>query len=529
MRRLVRLRVALAVVFGLGAAALAWDVVSDDGPSVEGDRFERIDAYVADQMGDSRVPGAAIAVVERGAIVHAAGFGDDGRGNAVTADTPFWIGSNTKSITALATMQLVEAGEVRLDDPVQRYLPEFTLADPDAAARITVRHLLNQTSGLSRRDGLRAVVAAEDQSVAEAVADMADLRTNRAVGESFEYANLNSVVLGLLVERVSGQPWPAYVQANIFDPLGMDRTFTDPEAARQNGLTATHRSWFGFPVRTDGNHLEGLAPSGYVYSTANDLARYLAMYNGGGTVDGVRVLSDAGIAAMLAPATNQRTFPLQSQQFTARYGAGWFVGPFGVADGARWHQGSLPHFSSWMVLLPDSDQAVVVLLNSGSQFEIAGANAAWSRIPVGVVDLLRNEEPPTGAGATRFFVVFDTLVAAAVVAQGWSLARVIGAPDRRRLRTWRNAAPLLWEVLGAGLLVLAYPGVTGGLGWRAALTFVPDLTLSVLAICALALATGAVRIVHFLSRGAAPQPVGAPSRDGDEPSRPASRLATTGS
>ena len=104
---------------------MAWDTSTDDNPSINGATYDRIDAYVQDQVDDSRIPGVAIAVVEGGAVVHAAGFGDDGHGNAITADTPFWVGSNTKSITALATMQLAEGGAVDLDTPEQTYVPQL--------------------------------------------------------------------------------------------------------------------------------------------------------------------------------------------------------------------------------------------------------------------------------------------------------------------------------------------------------------------------------------------------------------------
>ncbi len=489
-------------IAALGALALAWDVATHVAPTAGGARFDRIDAYVRGEMNGARIPGVAIAIVEGGETVHAAGFGDDGRGSGITPDTPFWIGSNTKSMTALAVMQIVEDGLVELDAPIQRYLPEFRVADASASARITVRHLLNQTTGIARIDGVRAVTATTDETVADVVAGMRDLELNRPVGASFEYANLNSVVLGLLVERTTGQSWQQHVQARIFDPLGMSRTFTSPELAGRNGLTATHRTAFGFPIRTDGRHVEGLAPSGFVYASANDMARYLAMYTQSGALDDARVLSEAGIASMLASATNERTFTLQSQSFTAGYGAGWFVGPFGAADDARWHQGSLPHFTAWTVLLPATDQAVVVLINAGSQFEFAGANGAWSRIPQGVVNLLRGADPPTGGRATRVFVVFDTLVALAVVLQAWSF---VGVARRRRASATsalRRMAPLAWELIAAPLLLIGYPAVTGGLGWRAAFEVVPDLSLTVLVVAGLAVVTGLARVARLAQRGA---------------------------
>ncbi|MET0711420.1 MAG: serine hydrolase [Jiangellaceae bacterium] len=83
---------AVGAIAAIGVTWLAWDTSTDDHPSINGATYDRIDAYVQDQVDDSRIPGVAIAVVEGGAVVHAAGFGDDGHGNAITADTPFWVG-----------------------------------------------------------------------------------------------------------------------------------------------------------------------------------------------------------------------------------------------------------------------------------------------------------------------------------------------------------------------------------------------------------------------------------------------------
>jgi CubicO group peptidase (beta-lactamase class C family) len=109
--------------------------------------FAAIDAYI---------PGMALGIVWDGQIAHLQGFGvADSSGRAVTPQTPFYLGSVTKSFTALAVMQLVEAGKIDLDAPVQEYLPWFELADKEAAAKITVRNLLNHTTGISTIDGDR--------------------------------------------------------------------------------------------------------------------------------------------------------------------------------------------------------------------------------------------------------------------------------------------------------------------------------------------------------------------------------------
>jgi CubicO group peptidase (beta-lactamase class C family) len=517
MRRyLFDIRTWLGLIALLAVLAFAVDVAADTSPDTNGGVFDRIDSYVRDQIDDSGIPGAAIAVVEGDRTVHARGFGDDGRGGAITPQTPFWIGSNTKSFTTLAAMQLVEAGAIELDAPVQRYLPDFRTADADASARITVRHLMNQTSGFSRASGLKPVVDEREQSLEETVADMRTVTLNRPVGETYEYSNLNFVVLGLIVERVSGRPWAEYIQSRIFAPLGMENSYTSFADAEAHGLTAVHLYWFGVPVETDGYLSPGLAPTGGLYASAEDMARYLAMYLQGGSYQGNRLLSADGIRQMLAPATNTTTRPLMSEPFTFQYGRGWFVGGFGAADDARWHLGDLPYFTAWMVLLPETNQAAVVLINAGSQFEIAGANRVMSRIPIGVVNILRDEAPPEGIGMRRFFIVFDAAVLGILAIQVWSLVRVarnrVELP-RRPLRVVAAIGPLLWE-LGASLaILLAYPGSLG-LTWQQSLRFIPDIAVILLVVSLLWLATGVVRSIRLLQAVAGARRTGHVTRIG---------------
>ena len=488
-------RFALAAIVLVTLVRLGVDILTDDSPSSSGDTFARVDAYVRDQAEDSRIPGVAIAIVEGAGLVHSQGFGNDGHGESITPTTPFWIGSNTKSFTALATMQLVESGLVDLDAPVQRYLPGFRVADEDASAAITVRHLLNQTSGFSRASGIEPLLNEELKSLEEAVADLRDVDLATPVGESFAYSNLNSVVLGLLVQEVSGEPWTEYVAKNILDPLGMGRTYTSLEAAQEAGLTAVHRYWFGYPVQTEGKYLPSLAPSGFLYSTAEDIGRYLSMYLRDGALDGASILSGAGVELMLFPATETTTRSLMSHAFELQYGAGWFVGPFGVADDARWHLGNLAYFTAWMILLPDSNQGVVVLINAGSQFEIAGANEVMSRIPIGVVNILRGEDPPEGISIARFFIVANGLVTLALLVQAWSLVRVARqqlATGAALLTRVRRFGPLVWE-FGVTFLILLVGPSAFRLSWPQLFKAIPDLALVLVVLVGLWILTGIVR------------------------------------
>src|SRR5581483_6067794 len=137
--------------------------------------------------------------------------------------TPFFVGSITKSFTALAVMQLAQAGKVALDAPVQHYLSWFRVADPQASAQMTVRQLLNQTSGLSTSSGWTPL-ADLDQSPGAGerqVRALATLQLTHPIGSAFEYSNMNYNLLGLIVEAASGESYATYIQKHIFRPLDM--------------------------------------------------------------------------------------------------------------------------------------------------------------------------------------------------------------------------------------------------------------------------------------------------------------------
>ena len=110
-----------------------------------------VDEFLQDAVASYRIPGLAVAIVSDEQVVFASGYGKASPGVGVTPTTPFLLGSTTKTFTALAVMRLVEQGKVELDSPVENYVPEFRLAVPGSEASITVRHLLNHTSGLSDR------------------------------------------------------------------------------------------------------------------------------------------------------------------------------------------------------------------------------------------------------------------------------------------------------------------------------------------------------------------------------------------
>ncbi|HYG58783.1 MAG TPA: serine hydrolase domain-containing protein, partial [Symbiobacteriaceae bacterium] len=221
--RLARL---LAVLAGLAVAFFPASAARAGAPAA--DRLSRLDQYLTTHVKAAGLPGASAAVVYRDQTLFLKGYGvrDLKSGEPVTPETVYPTGSNGKSFTGTAILQLVEQGKVKLDDPVKEYIPWFELARPGEADRITIRHLLSHTSGLRRNAD--TVVWQDPQRIRPSLEEgVRALRTERLWSEPwarYEYSNMNYVVLGRVVEVASGLSFGAYVQRYTLDPLGMQQT-----------------------------------------------------------------------------------------------------------------------------------------------------------------------------------------------------------------------------------------------------------------------------------------------------------------
>ena len=208
-RSIIRIAAVVAGVIFIAANLVGGAMAGQSQEATAPASDAQIAAFVTEQLRDGGYPGGAFAIVRDGQVTLAQGVGRaDGSGRQVTAETPFVIGSLSKAITATAVMQLVEAGAVELDRPVTTYLPDFRVAD-GRQDRITVRHLLNQTSGIPSAAGVTPL-SADVTSLAAQVAALRNVSLASDPGASFAYSNANYNVLGLLVAEVSGGSFEEY-------------------------------------------------------------------------------------------------------------------------------------------------------------------------------------------------------------------------------------------------------------------------------------------------------------------------------
>lgn len=405
-------------MFRTTLAALCLALIPGAAPSVP----ESVDAYVERYREATGLPGVAVAITKGTEVVHAAGYGHTAAGDPVTADTPMAVASVSKSFTALAVMRLAEKGEIALDQPVRRYLPEFTMADP-RAAKITVRQLLHQTSGMAD-SSFREKSLPQPETLEAAVARLRTARLAAAPGTAFSYHNTNYQVAARLVEVVSGRPFADHLAADVFEPLGMRRSTTVDTDRDLPDSARGHLYVLGRAVALPEPTAFGNG-SGGVLSTAGDMARWLIAQN-----TGLRgLLSSEAVRDMRTPSKQNEEYAL-----------GWRLDETGRGTPVLEHGGDLFTSTAHQLLMPDSGYGVAVMANTGMVF--ADAHALMDGIAA-IIEGGAPEPPSTGPTVlTDALFALLTLLTAGLAARGVARARRWAARGAGR-RLWRFVPYLL--------------------------------------------------------------------------------------
>jgi CubicO group peptidase (beta-lactamase class C family) len=364
----IHLLVVLGLIFSLFRPSLFSDAQSNGQPDLQA-----IDSFLQTQVKANRLPGLAIAIVQGDDIIFAKGYGEAASGKPVTPQTQFYIGSVTKGFTALAVMQLVDQGKLELDAPIQKYLPWFRISDPEASSKITVRHLLNHTSGLSEVGDPNA--SAYSSSLEEQARLLANVRLTAPVGSQYTYYNQNYRLLGLLIEHVSGQSYGDYLDRNVFEPLDMMNTVTNP--AEASNLAQGYSRVFGFPLPQSESYMPGAVSSGYLISTADDMAHYLLAQINNRQCNGEQMLARQSLVEMRTPPAG----------IGSDYGMGWMVMENGNTLA---HGGAVDYFQSFVAIGLKEEIGFVTLYNQNSMENMLLENNA---IRDGLLKLLNGETP----------------------------------------------------------------------------------------------------------------------------------------
>lgn len=353
----------------------------------------QLNSWVQDQMQDHKKVNLSVAVLDGHQVAWAAGFGmaDPGSQVAATERTRYRAGSISKVFTAMAAMQLAEQGRLDLDAPLSEALPGFRMNSRFAGAQaVTPRLIMQHRSGLPS-DRAQGMWSDSPEGLSRLVESLRDEHLAFPPGQTYAYSNVGFTLLGAAIERITGEPFARWMQAQLLEPLGMrDSAF---EFAPPSGALAA----LALDAKGQVEHEPGLRdmPAGGLNTTVIDLLQLARLWFNRGNLNGRDVLRPSTIAAMQAPK--------QPPGLTdaATMGLGWHlldeelngVGPL------LWHAGGTPHHHAQLMLLPQLRLAVAVMSSAVTAGELAHDTALKALALMATAQTGDNPVRPLSQGA----------------------------------------------------------------------------------------------------------------------------------
>lgn len=384
VRQLIALSVCLLLTFWLSSAqARPRKSSMAHAADLPPETLTRIEALIGSLLQDADIPGAAVVIVQDDQTIFSKGFGyaDIATQRPVTPETLFELGSTSKAFTALGVLQLEAQGRVRLDAPVQTYLPWFRMkyvgvhkgTPIDSDVDITVEQLLHHTSGIPFETIGDIPIADDAAALERTVRVLVGRELASYPGDRFEYATINYDVLGLIVQEVSGMPFETYMQTNVLDTLDLDQTFVAAPAALPQQMATGYKLGFLEPRAFAAPRYRGNTPAGYFVTNAQDMAEWLKIQ--------LRAETPAAFNPTLLDRSHQPNRTVSPDGDGSSYASGWRV--YQVGAGIFAHGGGNPNFSSHLVFFPAERLGIGVLANLNSSYTDA--------IAVGIADILQGE------------------------------------------------------------------------------------------------------------------------------------------
>ena len=322
------------------------------------------------------IPGMSLVIVKDGKVIFSKGLGykDFEKKVAVTPDTQFAIGSATKAFTALSVLMSIDEGKLTLDDSPKKYLPYFKMQAPETDKNITVRDLMDHSSGLNRTD-LAMITGKLNR--AELIQAVGQAKPMAKLREKFFYQNIMFTAAGEIVSTVQKTPWELFVPKRIFTPLGMKNStmsMKDMEKAKDFSFGYEYNFDTKETRRLPFRDIDEVAPAGSINSSANDMAKWLQFVLAGGQAGSKRLVSEAGYQEWLKPQMKM------TPNGKISYGLGWFLQEWNGMKVVQ-HGGNIDGFNSLVAMIPEKKLGFVMLTNvSGSSLGSELMPVVWKNI-----------------------------------------------------------------------------------------------------------------------------------------------------
>ncbi len=438
-------------------------------PVLSDTQFAQFDDYLSEITQAYHIPGMAFFITDPEKTLFSRTYGQ-----CNSMEQQFFIGSMSKSYTALCIMQLVEKGLISLDKDISAYLPEYKFPK-----EITILALLNHTSGFDTH------------------MKFTDVSITNSYGK-YEYANINYDLLGKIIEKVSGLSYEDYVRKNIFEPLGMSDSIANAQKLKDSSKLLTgNRNYFGFfkqgkadyPTEKSWFH----EPAGYIASTPQDHAKYLRMYlNGGYTDKAVQIIKKETIDSMWYENVSQGL-----TEFEAFYGKGWNYMEYEDLK-IVFHGGQVENGITYMFILPEKKLAVCFMVNANDEFVMNSLmdNAFWNSLSI--IKGTPVKKVSHGSFIIRHIII-DTIYLLMFLLSLFILIKAIGAKTDTANRP--KVKSVIMHILGCVIwpvFLLTFSKILIDTPLWVIKSFVPDFYCVILASVGLAITGGLVRAVKSL-------------------------------
>ena len=447
--------------------------------------FDKVERFILLEMKSSHIPGLSIGIVKDNKVVYVKGFGKaDQTGRPVTPQTPFVIASVSKSFTALAIMQLVEKGKIDLDSPALDYLGLPELSGYEELTGITVRQLLNQTSGFNTFTGNKINQENGGIPITQLMKDLSKVGFGKVSGGNYQYSNTNYIILSYIVQTVSGESYAEYIDNHIFKALEMNNSYVE-KISKLDGRVATgYQYWFGFPFPAK---TYDLVPYLNKVSCTEDMTHYLAAIMNGGQYKNSSICSENGIKLLQSPAAK-----ISDNKY---YGMGWKI----ESDKGKTlikHSGDAPGFNANIAILPDEGYGIILLENVNWM----AMNGETNTIITGIENILNGKETAASPidsplEISLFFnviylVMAFFLIKSIITLRSWS--KRIGKAGKKLM----IPVVCINFMFSIGFLV-NFPKFFSA-DWSLGYKNAPDLSITMIGLFSISIAIGIVKTILFI-------------------------------
>ena len=333
-----------------------------------------IEKALDDRRKELGIPGMSLAIVKDDKVIYLKGLGVKNveKNLPATPDTRFAIGSASKAFTAMLAVMSADRGKLSLDDSPKKFLPYFTLKDPDAAAKITIRDLLAHRSGLNRTD-LAMVTGVLNREELIKVAGLA--KPTAKLGEKWQYQNVMYAAAGEVVAKAENSTWDKLIVSHIFKRIGMnnsDTTVAEMQKSKDYSLGYDYNPSTKVTRHLPQREIPAAAPAGAINSSARDMAQWVRVMLNKGTMNSIRLVSEKNFDELVRKQVNIGG--------SVDYGLGWFLRQWNGHKVVE-HGGNIDGFNAQVALMPDQNLGFVLLTNvTASPLGAFAMNTIWKNL-----------------------------------------------------------------------------------------------------------------------------------------------------